>query len=101
MGCRFSFAELRGKMSPKARSRAEAKARQLREAMDLRKCAGPWSYRRSNSRRNFAWNKPRARIHKTVGWGCPSVEDHSIANRDFAFAVDRAIHAETVMISAH
>jgi hypothetical protein len=38
---------------------------------------------------------------KTVGWGCPSVEDHSIANRDFAFAVDRAIHAETVMILAH
>ena len=35
MAGRHPFAELRGKMSPKARSRAQAKSRKLRRAMDL------------------------------------------------------------------
>ncbi len=35
MAGRHPFADLREKMSPKARSRAEAKAKQLRKAMDL------------------------------------------------------------------
>lgn len=65
MAGRHRFAELRNKMSPRARSRAAAKAKQLRRAMDLAELRQALALSQQQLARRLRVNQPEvAKIEK-------------------------------------